>query len=92
MNFGQAIEQLRLGAKVQRAGWNGKNMYIFLATSDADSIARTSGIRQEIEKLAAEDPQCVQTCFVMKNAKGRLVPGWLASQEDMLANDWAIVL
>ena len=37
MNFGQAIEALKQGKKVARAGWNGKNMHLELQRPDAHS-------------------------------------------------------
>lgn len=65
MNFGQAIELVKSGKRVARAGWNGKGMYIYLRREDD------------------YDP-----CLVMYTAQRTLQPGWLASQADILADDW----
>lgn len=70
MNFGQAIEALKAGKKVARAGWNGKGMYIYLVHSDVPGI----------------DP-----CIWMLTAHGTKQPGWLASQPDILSDDWEII-
>lgn len=75
MDFGQAVQELRNGRKVCRAGWNGKGMYIFLTF-----FPPFPG------KSEAVDP-----CITMFTAQGTFQPGWLASQADILAYDWCIV-
>ena len=84
MNFGLAIEAAKQGARIARKGWNGKDMYVFLAyepdfVTDAD--------------ISAFDQLEVEVCdmLVMKTAQNTFQPGWLASQADMLADDWYIV-
>ena len=84
MNFGLAIEAMKKGERVARKGWNGKNMYVFLAfepdfVTDADISA--------FDQLEVE----VGDMLVMKTAQNTFQPGWLASQADMLADDWYIV-
>jgi len=78
MNFGQAIEALKKGHKVSRAGWNGKGMWIALVQGwdMADSE-----LRSEIDELETAP------WIGMKTADGKFVP-WLASQTDVLAEDW----
>lgn len=71
MNFGQAIEALKGGEKVARAGWNGKGMWLGLQVPDEHSKMGLPYI-------------------YMSTVTGQLVP-WLASQTDVLAEDWAIV-
>ena len=84
MTFGDALEALKNGKRVARKGWNGKDMYVLLGrdvefTTDAD--------------LSAFDDQEVEVGYalVMKTAQDTFQPGWLASQADMLAEDWYIV-
>lgn len=84
MNFGLALEAAKMGEKIARAGWNGKNQYVFLAhepdfVTDAD--------------ISAFDGKDVEVCdvLVMKTAQDKFCMGWLASQTDMLADDWYIV-
>ena len=77
MSFGHAIEMLKLGKKVARAGWNGKGMWLMLMAGGHSSLPDGS----EFEALPF---------IVMKTADDKIVP-WLASQTDVLANDWQIV-
>lgn len=79
MNFGKAIEELKQGNSVQREGWNGKNMYIYLQSSPVPS-AYFSGFRKY-------DPV---VCMVTVQSTHQV--GWLASQADMLAEDWDVVV
>lgn len=72
MNFGQAIEQMKTGAKVTREGWNGKGMWLALQVPDQHSKMQ-------------------QPYIYMSPVDGKLVP-WLASQSDMLADDWQILM
>lgn len=71
MTFGQAIEALKAGYRVSRAGWNGKGMWLALQVPDENSKMKRPYI-------------------YMRPVDGLLVP-WLASQSDMLADDWMIV-
>ena len=85
MNFGLAIEAAKQGKKIARAGWNGKGMYVFLADNvefhtDADIS----------EFYGSADGVYVADMLVLRTAQGNLQPGWLASQADMLADDWYI--
>lgn len=78
MNFGQAIEELKKGHKVSRAGWNGKGMWLTLVNGwDMPE----SELRSEIDELETAP------WIGMKTADGKFVP-WLASQTDVLADDW----
>lgn len=79
MNFGEAIEALKQGKCVQRAGWNGKNMHIYLDEGGKYSIHGGAHKRE------------YSPCIVMYTAQGTHQPGWLASQPDMLSTDWQIV-
>ena len=84
MNFGIAIEAAKMGERIARKGWNGKGMYVFLAhepdfVTDADISA--------FDQLEVE----VSDMLVLKTEQDTFQPGWLASQEDMLAEDWYIV-
>lgn len=88
-DFGGALNALKNGNKVARRGWNGKGMYIYLM----------SGLYLEPEQVNERTRKCIgegvpldsQPYIAMKNAQGQWQPGWLASQADMLAEDWEIV-
>ena len=84
MNFGLAIEAMKNGYRVARKGWNGKDMYVFLAY-EADFV--TDADLSAFDQLDVE----VGDMLVMKTAQNTFQPGWLASQADMLADDWYIV-
>ena len=86
MNIGLALEAAKRGMRVSRKNWNGKGQYVFLADNvefctDAD-ISEFNG---------AEDGVYVAPMLVLRTAQGTLQPGWLASQSDLLAEDWYIV-
>ena len=84
-SFGDAMNFLKGGKKVARKGWNGKNMFLFLAT--------------DIEFHTQADLSCVSNlegdltlpAVVMKTADDHFCVGWLASQTDMLSDDWYTV-
>lgn len=90
MNFGQAIEALKLGKKVCRSGWNGKGMFIYLQEGSevAGRNLRADAIKSH---YGSEDTVKINPHIDMKAADDTLVIGWLASQTDMLAEDWEIV-
>lgn len=88
MTFGLAIEALKKGAKVARAGWNGKGMFLYYVPAAAYPAQRNT-----LGTMAGVFPNdMVPYCayIAMKTAQDNVVP-WLASQSDVLASDWAIV-
>lgn len=80
MNFGQAIEALKHGRRVARGGWNGKGIFIELQIPDEFSKMTHPYIYIDTTGLQTENP----------DAPKDRVP-WLASQTDMLSEDWRIV-
>ena len=82
-SFGEAIKYLKRGVKVARKGWNGKNQYIQLATGISYKTAAGRIINCEHEAIGNKAIAFVGTSGVQM--------GWLASQADMLADDWVIV-
>lgn len=135
MNFGQAIELVKSGQRVARAGWNGKGMFVFLQKGkvgavayngtnyltgekverlivngertveifksedpNADNLMNAIGgvnrnlfdfeLREKVEQIG--DVQTAMPSLVMKTADGSHVVGWLASQTDILAEDWEV--
>jgi len=92
MPFGHAIEAARKGLKIARAGWNGKGMFVFLSypeTIQAENIRKVH--RDALNASDTDSAMIVLPCFCMKVATGEVLFGWLASQTDMLADDWKIV-
>ena len=87
MKFSEILDELENGCIAAREGWNGKNMYIFLVKGDA--------VKQAIyERYGDPENDCpildVCNAIYMKTADDKLVT-WVASQTDMLANDWSIL-
>ena len=83
MSFGLAIEAAKMGKKIARAGWNGKNQYVELASC----ISYKNGAG-EIVNVGHDAIGNKALAFVGTSG---VQMGWLASQADMLANDWKIV-
>ena len=77
MDFGASLQELKRGNKVARSGWNGVGLWLELQTPDANS-------KMTLPYIYINDPDDAKT------TPGAKVP-WLASQTDMLAEDWSIV-
>ncbi|CAG9702593.1 hypothetical protein CNEO_170045 [Clostridium neonatale] len=80
-NFGDAINVLKVGGKVARKGWNGKGMFLKLVPNEFYDVG-VSIVERDCEGLLP--------WIGMKTAENMFVP-WLASQTDMLAEDWEII-
>ena len=80
MNFGQALELLKDGKKLCRKGWNGKGIYIELQRPDEHSKMTLPYIYIVTNSLITDNP----------DAPKGVVP-WLASQTDLLAEDWELI-
>lgn len=81
-DFGWALEQLNAGRKVVRTGWNGKDTFLFMI----------SGNNWDFEcDIEGVDGFETSPFICMKTADNKLVP-WFASQSDVVADDWDVVL
>jgi hypothetical protein len=86
MDFGDAIRSLKIGRRVARAGWNGKGMFLVL-------VPGSQGLTVDEGRPLAKAGLPLGTQFNylphidMWTAQGDMVP-WLASQTDVLAEDW----
>jgi hypothetical protein len=78
-DFGFALQLLKDGQRVRRAGWNGKGMWLVLIRA---------GNAMHTSRAGAFD---MQDCIGMKTADNKMQPGWLASQADLLSSDWELV-
>lgn len=83
-DFGTALRLLKEGKRVAREGWNGKGMYLFLGKV-SEYVPATHYLHNGCL------PDTTRSCIFMHDAQGMLVPGWLASHTDMLAEDWVVV-
>ena len=85
MNFGEAIEYVKNGAKIHRDGWNGKGMFVYYVPKG--SYAPYSEVAKEIvnsDGLVDYEPY-----LAIKNVKGT-VSTWVPSINDVLAEDWNV--
>lgn len=80
MTFGLAIEAMKKGCRVARKGWNGKKQYIELASNISYVSAAGEVVNCEHDAIGNKAIAFVGTSGVQM--------GWLASQADMLAEDW----
>ncbi len=80
MNFGEALEALKQGKQVARLGWNGKGIFIELQRPDTNSKMTSPYIFINTTGLLTNNDKAPKS----------LVP-WLASQTDMLSEDWHIL-
>jgi hypothetical protein len=86
MSFSAALLEIKAGRRMARQGWNGKDMFIFLVNGSNFKVNRPPllGIYPEGTEVA------YHAHIDMKTAQGYVVP-WIASQADLLAEDWVIV-
>ena len=93
MNFGQALEYLKDGYKVARQGWNGKGMFIYLVSGNEVSVSnlRNEALKHVGMNRATFNKVKINSHIDMQAADGSIVVGWLASQTDMLSEDWVVV-
>ena len=86
MPFGLAVEAVKKGKKIARAGWTAKDMFLFLVPGSTFKVNRAPllGIYPEGTEIN------YHAHIDMKTADGTIVP-WLASQTDVLADDWIVV-
>jgi hypothetical protein len=83
LNFGQALEELKIGKKISRLGWNGKGMFLYYVP--AEDYPPTTQIGKQLmnHKGLVE----YGAYIAIKNAQGYVIP-WLPSQTDLLSSDW----
>ncbi len=96
MDFGQALSKLKAGDPIARTGWNGKGMFIVLMPRLQLPPYNTQGTERKVNdrtaKWIGEDQSLdCQPYIAMYTAQKQWQPGWLASQADILAEDWEIV-
>lgn len=83
MTFGDALEQVKNGKRISRQGWNGKNQYVELATHVSYQNSNGEIINPQHDAFDGS----IALAFVGTSG---IQIGWLASQADMLANDWEV--
>lgn len=95
MDFGKAIEALKQGKKVSRKGWNGKGMYLWMKPAFVIKPEMCSDpmLKQAVIDNGGELLGLPTISMFTHDATGRkaVLSGWLASQSDMLLEDWQII-
>ena len=87
-DFGVAVEALKQGARVARVGWNGKGMFLYYVPENKYPASRNE--HGTMIGVFEDDMVPHGAYIAMKTAQNNVVP-WLASQTDVLADDWVIV-
>lgn len=85
-DIGWAVDMMKDGAKVARAGWNGRNMFIFLVPGSQFEVNR----KPLLGIYPAGTVIDYHSHVDMRTSDGKIVP-WLCSQTDLLASDWETV-
>jgi hypothetical protein len=102
MNFGQAIEALKEGKKVQRTGWNGKGLFVFMQVPsiiNREIVPKMQSLPQSVKdefERRFNDPNEQIDAIYYDNQlalvnPSNLITGWAASVSDSLANDWVVL-
>ena len=86
LSFSDALKMLKLGKRVAREGWNGKDMFLFLVDGSTFQVNRAP-----LNKFYEEGTEVHYHAHIdMRTADGKIVP-WLCSQSDALSEDWIIL-
>jgi len=89
MTFGEAIEQVKAGKKISRDGWNGKNMFVVYQKGYPEGIPcnvqTAEAYGYEVGSLFKCRPYLQMRCADGTHQM------WLASQSDILEDDWRVV-
>jgi hypothetical protein len=89
MNFGEALSGMEQGLKAERAGWNGKGMFVFKGYPRCEVESNKEGCGL-VDAAKLYDVNYSGAVICMMTASKTIVVGWLASQTDMMANDWNV--
>lgn len=97
MNFSDALSELKNGKKIQREGWNGKGMWIVMMPplylppySTQDTNLKVND--RTAKHIGVDSPLDSQPYISMWTSDKKWQPGWLASQADLFAEDWTVVI
>ena len=95
LSFGDALWHLKRRKKIARKGWNGKGMFLWLkpAAEVKAGWCKDPMLKQLAEENGGEILALGTICMYTHDSTGRkaTLTGWLASQSDMLLEDWEIV-
>jgi len=96
MKFGEAIEATKEGKRITRAGWNGEGMFVFQRPSDTlenDFLPKVKSLPESVKEFLVKQNRPIEflSYLCLYSADGKIVNGWLASQTDMLSEDWIVL-
>lgn len=100
LSFGEAIEALKNEYKVSRQGWSGKNMFLWLNKGSFPpehpaayntAFSYIDGVRSDLFEQGNTGTVTRLPNINMCTATGSTITGWLASQTDILAEDWCVI-
>jgi len=85
LSFSEALDLIKSGKLLQREGWNGKGMFVFLVQGSRFQVNRAP-----LNAIFPGGTTIDYNAHIdMRTAQGRIVP-WLASQDDLLSDDWQV--
>ncbi|WP_276122711.1 DUF2829 domain-containing protein [Pararhizobium qamdonense] len=93
-DFGTALQALKTGKRIARRGWNGKGMFVHLNPGSVHGIVKSpliEGVHPRLFEAGDRDTTTRMPNLNLRAADGSTVTGWLASQTDLLAEDWEIL-
>lgn len=96
LTFGEAVEFAKEGNRIARIGWNGKDMFVFQRPGDvlsSDFLPNVKSLPGSVKKFMIKQERNITFLpyLCMWSAQGEVVNGWLASQTDVLAQDWLVL-
>lgn len=95
VSFSVALLALKNGERIAREGWNGKGMHLWLNKGAVDGNKEKTplidGVTSDLFEDHGEGVTTRMPNINMRSASGATVTGWLASQTDLLAEDWVIL-
>lgn len=91
ITFGDAVLMLKLGKKVARKGWNGKGMWLVLVPGTKEVNFTEGSPYMKAGLTHGEILPHIDMYTTNSDGRRAMLCGWLASQTDILSNDWTIV-
>ena len=88
ISYSEALTAVKLGKKIAREGWNGKGMFLYYVPANKYPASRNE--HGTMVGVFEDDMVPYGAYIAMKTAQNNVVP-WLASQTDVLADDWVII-
>ena len=93
VNFGEAIKALKKGKRIARKGWNGEGMFLFLLPEGTvpTKAIHDPKLKEVIECEVGGETFEALGSIRMFTADKKILTGWLASQTDILSEDWEVL-